>query len=313
MAKTSSLNLLEKAFSLSVNNIWRNKFLSIATVFVIGTIIFIFNVILAVNFIAKDALTDLSQKIDVIVYIKDGANYENVESIKEDISNLEGISEVRYTSKEDALSQIKKTHPDISLAFEKYSMGNPLPASLNITTTHPEYHAQIGSFLNSDPRYQLVLSKIVTSDQDGENSILTSVSQNLLELTNFARQIIFWIIMIFIIGGALIILNALQITIFNRKKEISVMKLVGASHWFIRLPFIIESVIYGLLAVGISFIMLLILSQKIQIQETSLFNYYSEIKFYKIFIVEAIATILLSVISSMVAVHEYLNKQLLDH
>ncbi|MBT4917209.1 FtsX-like permease family protein [Candidatus Peregrinibacteria bacterium] len=184
---------------------------------------------------------------------------------------------------------------------------------MNITTSHPEYHAQIGQFLKSDPKYKLVLSKIVTTDQEGNNSILTSVSENLLELTNFARQIIFWIIMIFIIGGALIILNALQITIFNRKKEIAVMKLVGASHWFIRLPFIIESIIYGLLAVAISFVMLLVLSKKIQIQETNLFSYYSDIKFYKIFIVETIATITLSIMSSMAAVHEYLNKQLLDH
>jgi len=313
MAKTTSINLLEKAFNLSLSNIWRNKFLSIATIFVIGTIIFIFNVILAVNFIAQDALTDLSKKIDIIVYIKDGANYEGIESLKNDIQKLEGVNEIKYTSKENALEQIKTTHPDISLAFEKYKLGNPLPASLNVSTIHPRYHSQIATFLKSEAKYKLILSKIVTNDSEGKDSILTSVSQNLLELTNFARQIIFWLITIFIIGGTLIILNALQITIFNRKKEISVMKLVGASHWFIRLPFIIESIIYGLLAVIISFIMLLALSQKIQIQETNLFNYYSDIKFYKIFAVEIIATISLSIISSMFAVHEYLNKKLIEH
>lgn len=310
-SKISIKNLIGKGILLGLHNIWRNKFLSLATIFVIGTIIFIFNVILAVNFIAKEAIQDLSEKIDVVVYLQESTTLSESQSIAKDIATLEGVVEVTYTSKEDALNRLKLTHPDISLAFEKYELGNPLPASLNVTTEHPKYHQSVADFLNKD-KYLAKLSNVVTTGDSSTNTIITSVSKNLNNVTNFTQQVIFWLIIIFVIGGVLITLNALQITIFNRKKEIEVMKLVGSSTWFIRFPFLIEGIIYGVLAVAISFIMLFTLSKNIQISETSLWNYYSGIEFYKIFLIELIATVILSVFSSMIAVHEYLGKSLLE-
>jgi len=309
--KTHLSSLIQKAFSLSISNIWRNKLLSLATIFVIGTILFIFNIILAANFTSQDALSDLSQKIDITVYLNESTDFADTERIIEDVKQLEGVTNVRYTSKDDALKKIKQTHPDLPIAFEQFDLGNPLPASIDITTKHPSYHEQVAEFLGQN-QYSLYLSNIVTSG--GENStILTSVAKNLSSLTNFVNQLIFWIIVIFIIGGALIILNAIQITIFNRKKEINVMKLVGASHWFIRLPFIIESILYGLFGAILSFVMFTILAQNIEIKETSLFSYFSEIRFYNIFLIELLITIVLSIFSATIAVHEYLNKNLLDN
>lgn len=299
---SSSASLIERAFKLSISNIWRNKFLSLATVFVIGTTIFIFNVILAINFIAQDALSDLSKKIDVVVYLKETTTFTDAQNLQNEILKLDGVENVSYTSKEDALNQIKTTHPNISLAFEKYQLGNPLPASLNITTINPQYHSSIAQVLAQD-QYQIFLSSIVTNNSSTNNAIITSVSENLLKVSDFTYQIIFWLIVVFIIGGALIILNAIQITIFSRKKEINVMKLVGASYWFIRLPFIIESIIYGVLAVILGFLMLTLLSKNI-----ALF----EIDFTLIFIAELIATVLLSILSAMLAVHEHLHKKLLE-
>lgn len=298
MAKSNTLYLLEKSLRLGLNNIWRNKVLSLATIFVTATILFIFNIILAVNFIANSALTDLNKKIDLTVYLKDDTTYEQAQIIIKDLNNVEGVANVTYTSKQDALEKIKSTHPDISLTFEKYNLSNPLPASIDITTSHPKYQETVNTFLQQD-KYQIYLSNVVTN----ENTIISSVSKNLLQLTNFTQQIIFWLILTFILGGSLIIINALQITIFSRKKEISVMKLVGASNWFIRLPFLIESTIYGTLAVILSFIMLFILSGKIKIAETSLFSY--------IFLGELVITILLSIFSATVAIHEHLQKDIL--
>ena len=309
--KPSAGILFERSLKLGVLNILRNKVLSLATIFVIATIIFIFNIILAVNFIAQDALNNLNKKIDVTIYLKESTNYEQAQSLSQEISNLKGISEISYTSKEDALDKIKKTNPNLSLVFEKYSdIDNPLPASLNVTTVHPKYHQEIADFLMED-KYQIYLSNVITNSNEENNSIISSVSKNLLELTNFTHQLIFWLIMTFVLGGVLIILNALQLTIFTRKKEISVMKLVGASRWFIRSPFIIESIIYGILSVAISFLMLYLLAQNISIQETSLWNYYTGIDFSLIFLIELGATILLSIFSSIVAIHEYLRKDLL--
>ena len=284
--------------------------LSLATIFVTGTILFIFNIILAINFITQSALTDLNKKVDITVYLKETTTEEQAQTIAHELQSIKEIAGVNYTSKAQALAQIKTTHPDLSLSFEKYNLGNPLPASLNITTTNPKYHQAVADFLAQD-KYQVYLSNVITNNSN-DNNIITSVSKNLIKLSDFTHQVIFWLIITFVLGGTLIILNALQITIFTRKHEISVMKLVGASHWFIRSPFIIESIIYGVSAVILSFIMFFSLTGKIQIEDTAFWSYYSGINFILVFLLELIGTILLCIFSSSVAIHEYLKKDLHD-
>ncbi|MBP9770619.1 ABC transporter permease [Candidatus Gracilibacteria bacterium] len=308
--KFSFFSLFEKSFKLSLSNIWRNKVLSLATIFVTGTILFIFNIILAINFITQSALTDLNKKVDITVYLKETTTEEQAQTIAHELQSIKEIAGVNYTSKAQALAQIKTTHPDLSLSFEKYNLGNPLPASLNITTTNPKYHQAVADFLAQD-KYQVYLSNVITNNSN-DNNIITSVSKNLIKLSDFTHQVIFWLIITFVLGGTLIILNALQITIFTRKHEISVMKLVGASHWFIRSPFIIESIIYGVSAVILSFIMFFSLTGKIQIEDTAFWSYYSGINFVLVFLLELIGTILLCIFSSSVAIHEYLKKDLHD-
>jgi cell division transport system permease protein len=299
--KTSFISLFKKSLNLSLSNIWRNKVLSIATIFVTGTILFIFNIILAINFIAQDAITDLSKKVDITVYLKETTSEEQAQGIIKDLKEIKEIADVNYTSKAQALEQIKTTHPDLSLSFEKYNLGNPLPASLNISTTNPKYHQAVADLLAQD-KYQIYLSNI-SSNNSSDNSIITSVSKNLTKLSDFTNKVIFWLILTFLFGGTLIIINALQITIFTRKHEISVMKLVGASHWFIRSPFIIESMIYGILAVILSFIMFF---------QTTFWGDYSDINFFLIFLSELVGTLLISVLSASIAIHEYLKKDLQD-
>ena len=306
--KTSSRHLFSEAIKLGFKNTWRNSVLSFITVFVIGIIIFIFNIILAINFVAKDALTSLNKKVDLVVYVKDDTSANRTQEIINDIKKLEGITDVTLTSKEEALKDMAATHPDLVGAFEKYNLGNPLPASLAIVTSEPKYHQTISDFLNQ-PLYKTYLSSITSGSDSEENSILNSVSKNLIRVNNFTHQVIFWLIITFVIGGSLIIINALQITIFTRKKEIAVMKLVGAPFWFIQLPFIVESVIYGVLATMVSFVLLYFISQNLNIENANLLGYYTNIKFYKIFLGELVMTITLSIISSMILIHEHLYKK----
>lgn len=301
--------LLGKSFKLAISNIWRNKILSLATVFVTGTILFIFNIILAVNFIAKDALSDLNQKVDITVYLKQDVSYENSLELINEIKSLNQVMNVGYVSQDDALKQIKGTHPDIANAFEKYNLENPLPASINITTTDPKYHQGLIKFLSQD-KYKTYFTNIINQG-DGNSEVVNSVSKNLVELNKFTHQVIFWLVVIFVSGGSLIILNALQINIFTRRRELNVMKLVGASNWFIRAPFIIESIIYAAAAVLLSVIMLVLLSKNISIDSKDLWNYYGAIDFYLIFLGELGITVFLSVVSSYVAVHEHMQKDIL--
>lgn len=293
----SSSLLLQRIIRYSFQNIWRNKLLSVATIFVIGTIIFIFNIILAINTTTQTAINELSKKVDLIVYLKEDADYLEAQELIETLNQTEGVASATYTSKNDALQQIRQTHPNIGTAFDKYNLENPLPASVNIKTTHPSYHTAITEFLNQN-RFATMIATISSSS---DNVIISSVSKNLIKTTGLTEQIIFWLVLTFIVGGTLIILNALQITIFTRKKEIGIMKLVGAPHWFIRGPFIVESVIYAVSATIISFIILLVVAKNLPLN----INF----DFRAIFFGELSITMALGILSSLIAIHEYLHKE----
>lgn len=309
-SRISRMYLFKKALSLGLSNIWRNRLISLITIFVIGILIFIFNVILAINFIAKDSISTLNKKVDLIIYLKETTNVSEAQSIIQDLKTLPGIENIKYTSKEEALTQIKTLYPNLSLAFEKYDLGNPLPASIDITTNHPNYHGSISQFLGQD-KYQPYLSNTSRQNDEQNAGIMSSVSSNLIKLSDFTEQVIFWLIMTFVVGGALITLNAFQITIFARREEIEIMKMVGASYLFIRLPFIVEGIIFGTASVVISILMLMIVSQNINISNISLLDY-SDSRFYLILLFELVVTTILAVFSSMIAVHEYLYKRSLQ-
>lgn len=310
--KTNGGLLFSRALKLAVDNITRNKILSIATVFVIATIIFIFNIIIAVNFIAKDALNDLNKKLDITVYLKDTTTTNDVEKITSELQTLEGVENVKYISKDEALEQVKKTNPNLTLSFEKYKLDNPLPASLSIATKDPTYQQPVRDQLLA-PKYQTYFTNIAENKDASGEKILSSVSQNLINVSNFTYQIVFWMVITFVVGGTLIILNAIQMTVHTRKKEIGIMKLVGAPYYFIRLPFILESIIYALLSAILSFIMLFILSQKISVDSTNLITQFNSIEFYKIFLAELLGTVVIAVLSSLMATDKYLQKTSLEN
>lgn len=294
---------LSTVLKISFQNIWRNKILSLATIFVMAIILFMFNIILSINFLAETALESLSEKIDIVVYLKESASENDILKLTNDLEKLEGINSVIYTTKEKALEDLQKSHPDLTLAFEKYGLGNPLPQSISITTQHPKYYNEIKKYLQQE-KFSNILSQSEQKEED--TNILNTVSQNLNSLSIFARQILFWIIITFLIGGILIMINALQITIFSRKKEIEVMKMVGASHNFIKLPFIIESIIYGTTAVISCFIMLFILSQNPAIKESGILHLYPSINIYAIIGAELAGTLFLSMISASLSVREHI-------
>ncbi|MBU1151648.1 hypothetical protein KJ632_02355, partial [Patescibacteria group bacterium] len=180
----------------------------------------------------------------------------------------------------------------------KYNLGNPLPASISVITSHPKYHAGIEKALKK-PEFSAYLSNISAAEDQKTNAILQSVSTNLIKVSDFTNQVLYWLIITFIIGGSLIILNALHITIFTRKKEIEVMKMVGSSLNFIRLPYLIESIIYAVLAVILSFIMMLIVSKNLNVEMHNL---------QQIFIIELFVAILINLGSSFIAIHEHINE-----
>lgn len=293
---------------LGLINLWRNRLLSLATILVMSIMVCIFNSILAVNLISRQALSNLNQKVDLVLYLKEGTDYYNANQLLSQIRNLPGVKTVQYISKEQALDLISKTYPETSTFLGKFNLRNPLPASISVTTDNAEDQQGIYDFLAKSPLNQFVDDQPTQNRTDQQN-IISDTTQNLISINNFVKQLIFWIVFIFILGGALIVINAVQLTIFTRRNEIFVMRLVGATPTFIRLPFLTEGLCYALLSVSFSFVLLIFASNTLGLGNLQILKDLGDINITNIFLSELGLAALLSLFSSLVTVEHYLHGQ----
>ncbi|MFC1655933.1 cell division protein FtsX [Patescibacteria group bacterium] len=298
-----------KALRLSSSNMWRNKFLSIATIFVMGILIFIFNIILGVNYVTKSALDDLTRKVDIVVYLKDNTEYYQIQQMTGELNALDGVVEVSYTSKSDALEIVSQTHPKTADFLTRYGVDNPLPASINVRTEHPELHIMVQQFLNQE-KYRHMLANVVT-DTEAQNTASNAVTKNLINLSNATNQIIFWVFVVFITGAVLIVSNAIQLTIYTRQREIYIMRLVGATRSFIQLPFLFEGLFYGVIAMLLASLLLVIMATQIQIAQISIAEYIKNIPLITVFFIELAAVVVIGILCSFIAVYRYMQNKLI--
>lgn len=298
-----------RGIKLGFINFWRNKLLSAATILVMAIMICIFNSILAVNYITQQSLTSLNQKVDIVFYLKEGTDFYTANLLSSKIRELPGVTRVEYISKEKALATMSKTYPETTEFLTKFNLRNPLPASLSITTEKAENHKTVYDFISGSPLNKY-LSLEQESNKTSEQKIISSTTQNLININNFVKQLVFWIVFIFIIGGALIIINAIQLTIFTRRKEVFIMRLVGATPNFIRLPFLTEAICYAIIAVLLSFILLIIAGQTLQFENLNILKEISSINLLNLFLTELIICGILATISSLATIENYSKRNL---
>lgn len=303
---TNYLTAFSRTIGLGFTNFWRNKILSIATILVIAVILFIFNIILAVHFMGNQALKTLSDRVDLVIYLRDDISFYDAKNLSDQLQMMEGVKTVKYISKEEALEKVSQIDPRTAEFLKKFNVHNPLPPSINIKTNQPEDYKKIEAFLEQ-PETKNLMKNYVANGGTDESVILSSVAKNLSNITSFVKQIIFWLVLVFIVGGILVIANAIQLTIYTRRQEIFVMRLVGATPSFISLPFIFEGIIYSICAVVLSIVFLILLAKTIQMQDLTLWSFYSTLQLNKVFVVELLITMALGGISSFLAVEQYLK------
>lgn len=299
-----------RGVKLGLTNLWRNKLLSLATILVMAIMVCIFNSILAVNYISKQALQNINQKVDLVFYLKEGTDYYNANLLAGKIKEIPGVLNVTYISKDQALNLISKTYPQTTDFLLKFNLPNPLPSSLSVTTESAEYHQAVYDYLKTSP-YQDYIDNSFYNGATNQQEILASTSSNLISINNFVNQLIFWVVFIFIIGGALIVINAIQLTIFTRRNEIYIMRLVGATPNFIRLPFLTEGLFYAVISVSLSFLLLNLAGDFLGLQNLEIFHNFGSLNLTKVFLTELGISAILSLISSTVTVQQYLKNNLI--
>lgn len=225
--------------------IGRNKGMSLASVFAITAMMLIlglfFVVTVNINLFTEMVKSDYDQ---VEIFLLDSTTTEEAQQIMDDFEKQKSVKKVEYRTKDDALKIMKSRWGESSYLLD--SLGdNPLPNSILVTVSSLEGAGDITEY---------------AADMEGVEDVkyYQETVEKLTKVTNFL-QIAALIIMAFLVVVSVVVVsNTIKLTVFARAREISIMKYVGATNWFIRGPFLAEGIIIGIFAslvsAGITFV-----------------------------------------------------------
>ena len=220
-------------------NVFKNKKSTGASLMIMCATMIIFGIFLILTENINHFVAEVESAQGIQVFIKNEATQEQIEEIEEKLRALDGVSTTEYVSKEDALTQMKDRFGDKKDLLAGYEENNIFPASYVVTLTDlsksKEVQNQILTFDN--------IKKITSKDE----TVAT-----LINLANGIKIVTGVILILLVIISVFIIANTIKLTVHARRKEISIMKYVGATNGFIRWPFIVEGMIIGVFASAIS-------------------------------------------------------------
>lgn len=262
-------------------------------------ILLIFNVLFSVNLLAQQGIQTLEGKVDLIVYLEKSADPLTVSQLLQELKELPEVKTLTYTTEEEALASLLETYSTELNPFTTYDLENPLPASIQIVTEQPEDHETIVAYLEQ-PTYETLFLDIESRNENEQ------IVKNLSQITEFSQKILMGIVVTFLVGSLLIIANAIHLTLFHRKKEIEIMRLVGAPLNFIRAPFLVEGALYGMSSTIVAFVLFLIFIHTIDLTQISFLQ--GDISYTPLFLIQLIASALLGMGSSLLALQNYLKR-----
>lgn len=227
-------------------NFLRNAWLSTAATAVMTVTLTIILVSYISNLALTSTLKGVVNKIDVSIYLNDNVTKDQVKSLQTRLLKLDNILAVKFVSKDEALAAYKLQNIGNKALLDSITElgSNPLPQSLQIKAKNPNKLDSIVSFFNQDDTKTMLQEKNPIS-YSGERK---KAIDRIIGFINFMRKTGLTLSLVFVIISTLIIFNTIRMAIFTRRDEIEIMKLVGATNWYIRGPFLFEAALYGIIA-----------------------------------------------------------------
>lgn len=224
-------------------NFFRNAWLSTAATAVMAVTLIIIMMSVATTMAMNATIKGIVSKIDVSLYLKDTATQEQIKELEQKLLSTTNVSGVRLISKVEALGIYRKQVAGNQKLLDAVTEAeNPLPASLQVKTSDPKHMDPIVALVEK-PENQQLLAAPPSYSGDRKATI-----DRIVKVSSFLKSAGLVASFLFVIISVLIIFNTIRMAIFTRKSEIDIMKLVGATNWFIRGPFIFEACLYGVIA-----------------------------------------------------------------
>ncbi len=229
------MNRIQYNIKQALQQIWRNKGMSLASVFAITAMMLIlglfFVITVNVNLFTEMVKADYDE---IEIFLEDSTGVEDAQSMMNQIETFDGVEKVEYRTKEDALNIMKKRWGESSYLLD--SLGeNPLPNSILITVSSLESAGK-------------VTQQVSGFEGIEDIKYYRETVEKLTKVTDFLQIAALVIMAFLIVVSVVVVANTIKLTVFARAREISIMKYVGATNWFIRGPFLVEGIIIGIFA-----------------------------------------------------------------
>jgi cell division transport system permease protein len=182
---------------------------------------------------------EVRSRVVVDVYVKDSATQLEQAELRKAIEETGNVKSVEFISKGEALARAQEKNPKAFEAGAELLGSNPLPASFRVHPEDPDRLDEIVSRLNADGEPQLAAIDEVRDREEDTDKILSA--------TGLVKALTAGLAVLLVLASIALIANTIRLSIFARRREVEVMKLVGATNWFIRWPFVIEGMIVGFL------------------------------------------------------------------
>jgi cell division transport system permease protein len=225
-----------------MKSFWKNWVMSIAAISTVCVCLIILGAFTIFAFNFDILIKSIESKVEITVDLKDIATSSEVADLQNEISSWSQIEEVRYISKDEAMERLKKDLKDQPELLNEIS-GNPLPASLEIKLKDPRVVTSVAEKIQGRPG--------VDEIRYGRDIV-----KKLFTVTAIARWIVLIFVLLLCFASLVLIVNTIRLAIFARRKEIGIMKLVGATNWFIRWPFVLEGIFQGLTGAALAILIL---------------------------------------------------------
>ena len=302
------LTSFKRVTDFAIKDFSRNKGISVAAIFVLTITIMLVTGLWFFQAMAGFVTSQLQDKIDITAYFKNGTQEQDILNAKVEISKMApNIKNIEYVSADQALANFNALHKnDTVIAQALQEVGeNPLEASLSITTNgNPSQYAQVANILKTSDFSSLIDNVDFSQKED--------IIKKVYSITSGVNTYGLILEIIFIFIAMLVVYNTIKLAIENSKEEIVTMKIVGASDWFVRGPFMIQGIIYGivsfLICIFLTAISVYFLSPEIEnaVPGFNMFGYFLT-NWWIFVLIQLGFGVIVGVVSSLIVVRKHLD------
>ena len=288
-------------------DVFRNISLSIMTVLILVLMLLSINTLVFLRVIAMKATETVEKRIDVSVFVRPEVPESSVEELQRYLASFPSVTQVVYKNSDEVLRDFRAKHqdsPDILASLDELGE-NPLGSTIRVQTKRPEDYRTIIDALRV-PEYENVVEAKTFGDTERAIERINAIVRE-VERFSVALSALFAVI------AFLIIFNTIRVAIYTQRAEISIKKLVGASNWFVRGPYIVEACFFTVLSVGVS-IGLLFFTVRFAdpylasvFEESGILTGYAKSHILELVLFQGVAVLFLTIFSSFVAMQRHLK------